>query len=322
MFVQLQLAGLEGRMVDPSKIPIIDPSERSPIMKAWGVEQFMSQVIVEFCNEQNSITSEMAEEPTEKNDFQLDVPHLIDDEGGEDQEEELTPATSITELEQDQQSETGGPSTIEEPDKKELVNESDIQNKDIDYIPPEAPELESPPLLQRRTTRNNRNKKDDIIGSPTSVAQHLTTLLDNNTAVGSPARNTPRCKRPHLSRRSSSRLQQAPMSVPPRPRPSLLNKLEKIASRRSVAPSVGKTMPETEEAADNVPRPPTPTPRRRRAAFGTLEGSRSLRGLANLGSSTTSMHGSRRKVISKSAADRLGRSLPLIRSMFDDENPS
>ena len=407
MFVQLQLAGPEGRMVDPSKIPIIDPSERSPTMKTWSAEQFMSQVIVEFCNERNSITSDVTEKPTEKNDVRLYVSPL-DEEGGENQEE--APATTSTaELGQNQQSEIG-PSTIleqERGDKEESVNESDLRNKDIESIP-EAPELES--QLLQRTKRHRNKKKEDIIGSPTSVAQHLT-LLDNNnnnnnndkSTVDSPANGTPRSKRPHLSRRSSLRQEQAPMSVPSRQRPSLLNKLEKISSRRSVVPSAAveetseqapmsapshqrpsllsklekiasrrsvvpsavvketseqapmsapsrtrpsllnkldkkissrrsvvpseleETMAEIkEEDSDSVPPTPSSTRQRRFAVFGAGEGTaRSLRGaLSTPGSKSTSMHNSRRKVISKTAADRLGSSLPLIRSIFDDEKVS
>jgi hypothetical protein len=229
IFVQLRLAGPEGRMVDPSKIPIVDPSE-SP-MKNRGAEQFMSHVIVEFCNEQNLIPPEISEEPTEKTYFQLHF-SALDEEEDEGQEK----PTATTELEQNQQSETG---PAEELNKKELVNESDLQNKVIEYIR-EAPELESP--LPRRT-RRNRNK-NDIFGSPTSVVHHLP--LDNT--FRSP-NITPRSKRPHLSRRSLLVVlqQQAPsLSASSRPRTSLLDKLGSSVSRQSgVAPSVEETTPES-----------------------------------------------------------------------------
>jgi hypothetical protein len=312
MFVQLRLAGPEGRMVDPSIIPIIDPSESPPV--TWGAEQFMSKVILEFCTEHNSITPKIPEESTAKNDFQLHFIPALDEEEDQDQDqEEPTTTTRTAYFEQNQQGETGSTSILEELDKKELVNESDLErNKDIESIP-EAPELESP--HRQRSRRSNRNKKKDIIGSPTSVARHLT--LDSKNTVGSP--NTPLPKKsPRLSR-GRSLLHQAPTSASSCPRSSCSlpdTKLEPIAStrpRRSVSPLVAETTtPEREEG--NVP--PTPTRRRRSDVVGVVT---SLRIVATTPRSSTS---TRRKVISKKAADRLGSSLPAIRSIFDDGNAS
>jgi hypothetical protein len=230
MFVQLRLAGPEGRMVDPSKILIIDPSESPTKTFLLGAEQCMSShVIVEM----------LEQEPKEKNEFQLHVPTLDEkgDEEEEEDQEELT-ATSSTDFVHNQQSETG-PTILEEQNKKELGNEeSDLRNKDIESIP-EAPGLESPLPSPERMLRRNRSKTTvtSIIGSPN--------------------------KRPHVSRRSLLG-QEAPMSAPSRPRPSLLDKLEtRIASRRSVllAPaSVGEITPDTAEVGNAQQQPPISVP--------------------------------------------------------------